>query len=80
MTFPAGSDYDTAMDALLGRLFEAYSVAYVETVRQGTMTEVVYSVRPREGTSEQEVLYEVAKVNGNLKINYRSIRQAIEIP
>ena len=78
--FPAGSDYEMAMDSLLGKLFDAYSVSYVETVRQGTMMEVVYSVRPQEGVKQQDVLYEVAKVNGNLKITYRTIHNAIEIP
>ncbi len=78
--FPLDADYESALDPLLGRFFEAYSFAYAETVRQGTLIEVVYSVRPREGVATQEIVDAVRQVNRNLKVSYRIVRHAIEIP
>ncbi len=78
--FPVDVDYESALDPLLGRFFEAYSFAYAETVRQGTLIEVVYSVRPRESIATQEIVAAVREVNRNLKVSYRIVRHAIEVP
>jgi len=72
--------YESALEPLLGKYFDAYSFAHAETVRQGTLREVVYSVRPREGVSDQEIQDAVRTVNDNLKVSYRVVRHAIEIP
>jgi len=78
--FHVGVDYDSALQPLLGKLFDAYSLAYVESVKQGTQREVVYSVRPAEGVSDGQVMAKVAEVNDNLKVSYRVVRHAIEVP
>ena len=80
VVFHLNVDYETALSPLLGQYFEAYSISYVETVRQGTLREVVYSVRPKNDVSDKTIVDEVAKVNDNLKISFRKIFHAIEIP
>jgi len=72
--------YEKLLDPILRQYFDAYSLAYVESVRQGTLREVVYSVSARDSASEQDILNEVAQINNNLKISFRSIRHAVEIP
>jgi uncharacterized membrane protein YhiD involved in acid resistance len=72
--------YESALEPLMDKFFIAYSIAYVETIRQGTMREVVYSVRPKDGVKDKEIIDAVTKINDNLKVSYRSIRQAVEIP
>ncbi len=78
--FHMNVDYEPPLTAVLDKLFLAYSLAYVETVRQGTLREVTYSVRPREETKDQQVIDELVKINDNLKVSYRSIRHAVEVP
>lgn len=78
--FHRSVDYESALDPLLGSMFDSYSLAYVETVRQGALNQVVYSVRASNGLREKQVCDEISRVNDNLKINFRTIRHAIEIP
>lgn len=80
VAFHLNIDYEAALIPLLGKYFEAYSISYVETVRQGSLREVVYSVRPKPNISDKEILDEVSKINDNLKISFRKINQAIDIP
>ena len=78
--FHLNVDYENSLIPLLDKYFEAYSVSYTETVRQGTLREVVFSVRPREGISDKEIVDAVTEVNDNLKVSYRKIYHAIEVP
>jgi hypothetical protein len=78
--FHLNVDYEAALTPLLGKFFEAYSISYIETIRQGSLREVVYSVRPKPGISDKVILDEVSKINDNLKISFRKINQAIDIP
>ncbi|HBL16634.1 MAG: hypothetical protein A2X36_16750 [Elusimicrobia bacterium GWA2_69_24] len=73
-------DYEAALRPLLGELFEAFSLAYVETVQAGAVREVVYSVRPRRGVTERRILDSVARLNDNLGVSYRVVRHAVDIP
>jgi hypothetical protein len=78
--FHLNVNYEPALTPLLGKYFEAYNISYVETIRQGTLREIVYSVRPKPNINEQEVFDEIAKINDNLKISLRKINRAIDIP
>lgn len=80
VAFHMDVDYEQVLGPVLDRFFDAYSLAYVETVRQGTLREVVYSVRPREGAADKEIVDALVAVNDNLKVSYRSIRHAVEVP
>ena len=78
--FHLNVNYESALKPLLGKFFEAYSISYVETVRQGTLREVVYSVRPKPNISDKEVFDEIAKINDKLKVSLRKINRAIDVP
>ena len=67
---PPGVDPDANLGDTLRRLFRSYSIVLVESVRQGLYTEVLFSVRPRPEVTGAQVLEEVSKVNGNLKVTY----------
>jgi uncharacterized membrane protein YhiD involved in acid resistance len=67
---PPGADADATLGDTLRRLFRSYSIVLVESVRQGLYTEVLLSVRPQADISGSQVLEEIAKVNGNLKVTY----------
>tara|TARA_Y100000588_G_C13976802_1_gene805386 strand:- start:149 stop:850 length:702 start_codon:yes stop_codon:yes gene_type:complete len=78
--FHLNVDYESALKPILGKFFEAYSISYIETVRQGTLREVVYSVRPKPDISDKEIFEEIAKINDNLKVSLRKINRAIDVP
>lgn len=80
VVFHVDKGYEEALEAIFPQYFEAWSVSYIETVRQGTMREVVYSVRPKQDTNDQELIDAIRVVNDNLKVTYRTIRRAIEVP
>jgi len=77
--FHLNVDYENVLNPLLGKFFEAYSISYVETIRQGTLREVVYTVRPKKDVSDQKIVNAVTQINDNLKVSYRVIRNAIEV-
>ena len=78
--FPLDVDYKAALDPVLPTFFTAYSVAYLETARAGTEREVVYSVRTKPGLDERALFEEIAKHNENLKVSFREVRHAVEVP
>ncbi|MCP4499717.1 MAG: hypothetical protein GY822_07115 [Deltaproteobacteria bacterium] len=73
-------DHEAVLEPMLGKFFNAYSVAYVETIRQGTLREVVYSVQPKSDTKDKDIIDAVVVVNDNLKVSYRTVRNAVEVP
>lgn len=79
-TFHLDVDYEKAIEPVLTKLFSGYSFAYAETIRQGTMREVVYSVQLKPGVTDKQVVDEVVRVNDNLKVTFRTIKHAVEIP
>ncbi|VAX41528.1 FIG01139921: hypothetical protein, partial [hydrothermal vent metagenome] len=67
---PTGLDPTLALDSTLTNLFETYSIVLVESIRQGMLTEVLYSVRPKPNLAPTQVIDEISKVNSNLKVSY----------
>lgn len=65
---PENLDYHTAFDEVFYRFLEDHALVSVETVRAGTLLELVYSVRFRKGASEVEFLNALRAVNGNQKV------------
>ena len=68
------------MAPVLERLFESSRLAYVETVRQGAQREVVYSVSAKPDVTDREVIDAVVAINDNLKVTYRTVRHAVDVP
>jgi len=67
---PPGLDPSVALDETLSDLFESFSIVLVESIRQGMLTEVLYSVRPKSNLAPTQVIDEISKVNSNLKVSY----------
>jgi uncharacterized membrane protein YhiD involved in acid resistance len=67
---PPGTDPEGALGAALQRLFRSWSVVQVQSGKQGLATEVLLAVRPRKEISAAQVVGELGKANGNLKVAY----------
>lgn len=73
---PPGTDPEGALGAVLQRLFKSWSMVLVESGKQGLVTEVLFSVRARPEISPAQVVDELAKANGNLKVAYHQALHA----
>ena len=67
---PPGFDPSITLDPVLMNLFDSYSIVLMESIRQGMLTEVLYSVRPKKEISPTLVIEEISKANSNLKVSY----------
>lgn len=67
---PPNTDPETSLQATFDEMFETHALVLVESVRQGTCVEAVFSVRPKPGVTASTVLEAVARVNANLKVTY----------
>lgn len=65
-----GVDPEASLGTALQELFRKASLVSMESVRQGLLTQVVYSVAPRDGVNGGQVLETISRVNGNLKVSY----------
>lgn len=73
-------DFETELRPALEKHFQAFSLTYSETIRQGTLREVVYSVKPKVDSKDREIVDDIRELNDNLKVSYRTVRHAIEVP
>jgi hypothetical protein len=76
---PGGVDSETVLKPTLTKLFQTFSLVSMENVRQGLYLEATYSVRPFEHVSPNQVVDELARVNGNLKIRYNNAAHVDEL-
>lgn len=65
---PEGKDHTTVFEPCFGKFLEDSSLLSMETVRAGTLLELVYSVRLKKGAGEAELMSELRKVNDNHKV------------
>ncbi|MEC8557673.1 MAG: hypothetical protein VXZ82_21940 [Planctomycetota bacterium] len=68
--FPLGLEPEKAIEGVFPQLFESWNMVSMESVRQGLYKEVVFSVQPLRNVSGSEVLDNISRVNGNLKVAY----------
>lgn len=73
-------DYESAISPLLGRFFQAYNVAYSQTLTEGDEREVIYSVKIRPGVMDQEIVDAIRAINDDKRVSFRTIRHAVDIP
>lgn len=78
--FPLSSDPEKLLIEPLQNLFDAYHLMQVESVRQGLLTESMYSVLPKPNVSSSQVLEAFSRINDNNKIIYRSAYAGFESP
>ena len=65
---PEGMDHHTALDDVFFKHLQDHSLLSVESIRGGTLVEVVYSVLFKKDSREAEFLDEIRMVNGNNKV------------
>ena len=66
---PEFIDYHSAFNDVFYRNLQEHALLSVETIRDGTMLELVYSVQLRKGVAEVKFLEEVRSVSGNGKVS-----------
>ena len=65
---PEGMDHEEAFEGCFHRSFEDHSLLSLESIRGGTLLELVYSVRPRKGIASTDVMAEIRQINQNNKV------------
>lgn len=65
---PENLDYHSIFNDLFFRSLHDHSLLSVETVRGGTLLELVYAIQFKKGVREAEFLDELRAINGNNKI------------
>lgn len=67
---PPDLDLKAAVQPVLEKHFDAYTLVVVETLRDGVLHEAVYSVKPRGELDPNAVIAELQAVNEKLKVAY----------
>ena len=66
---PEFIDYHSAFNDVFYRNLQEHALLSVETIRDGTMLELVYSVQLRKGVAEVKFLEELRSVSGNGRVS-----------
>jgi hypothetical protein len=61
-------DYHSIFNDVFFRCLHDHSLLSVETVRGGTLLELVYAIQFKKGVREAELLDELRAINGNNKV------------
>ncbi len=69
VVIPEDLNYEGKFDPVLEKYCESYSLRKVMNIDLGTLFELNFSVRMKNGASEKEMLDELRTLNGNLKIS-----------
>jgi len=65
---PDDSKFDTLFDQLFVKYTKVSDLISVDSVRSGTMTELIYSIVPNRKMNTKDFMTEVRKLNGNNKV------------
>lgn len=76
---PESLDYHTAFNELFLKFLREHSLLSVETIRAGTLVEVVYSIEFKSGVQDREFIDELRIINGNNKITLLSGQDNINV-
>lgn len=69
VVIPEDLNYEGKFDGVLEKYCESYTLRKVMNIDLGTLFELVFSVKMKNGVSEKEMLDELRTLNGNLKIS-----------
>ncbi|PPA70266.1 DUF4956 domain-containing protein [Jeotgalibacillus proteolyticus] len=74
ITVPENLHDENTFDKILDQYLKSYDLRSIETTNLGTMIQLVYIVQNKENVKDKELMDELRKVNGNLKVsvNYLS--------
>ena len=65
---PEGRDHRTVFDSCFLKYLDDHSLLSMESVRGGTLLELVYSLRLKRGATEVELMSDLRKINDNHKV------------
>lgn len=69
VTIPENMHYEELFDDLFARLLEEHTLLQVETTNLGTMYQLTYTIVPKEGITDKQIMDEIREHNANLKIS-----------
>ncbi|MFB1082240.1 DUF4956 domain-containing protein [Jeotgalibacillus sp. JSM ZJ347] len=74
LTVPENLHDEHKFEQVLSKYMKSYALRSIETTNLGTMIQLDYIVQTKEGVRDKEVMDELRKMNGNLKVsvNYLS--------
>lgn len=76
---PGEEDYHTTFRDVFFRYLREHSLLSVETIDEGRVTELVYSVQIKKGADEREFLEELRGVTGNRKVALLPGQQGVNV-
>ena len=68
ITIPEDLDYEGVFDELLLKYTDEYELVRVKTTNMGTLYELTYDIRPKEGKISKQFIDGIRCLNGNLNI------------
>lgn len=77
ITVPENLHDETAFDGVLSAHYKYYALRSVETTNLGTMIQLVYIVQNKDGVKDKQVIDELRKMNGNLKVSVNYLNTEI---
>ncbi|TCI70187.1 MULTISPECIES: DUF4956 domain-containing protein [unclassified Exiguobacterium] len=77
ITVPENLHDETAFDGVLAAHYKYYALRSVETTNLGTMIQLVYIVQNKDGVQDKQVIDELRKMNGNLKVSVNYLNTEI---
>lgn len=69
ITVPEDFEYEDAFDDVLGRYAAEYELVSAETSNMGSLYQLEYKVKLKEGAGQKKLLDEIRCHNGNLKVS-----------
>jgi len=76
---PAGVPSSTLFEPLFSRYITRYSLIAVESVKSGTLTELVYGVEFKKGADTQAFINEIRQLNQNNKVVLVTGQQEVDL-
>jgi uncharacterized membrane protein YhiD involved in acid resistance len=76
---PEGSNYEETLAELFDKRLASYNLISVETVRKGTLQELIYSVVLNRKVDPAKLLEEIRAVNGDNKVSLVLGQQEIDL-
>ncbi|MFN4213564.1 DUF4956 domain-containing protein [Exiguobacterium sp.] len=77
ITVPENLHDETAFDGVLAAHYKYYALRSVETTNLGTMIQLVYIVQNKDGVKDKQIIDELRKMNGNLKVSVNYLNTEI---
>jgi hypothetical protein len=76
---PAGTDYDGLFDLLFEQSLQYHSLISVDTLKQGTVTELVFLGLPKSRVSEQAFIKGLKGINGVVRASVAVGQQQVDL-